>query len=356
MAVARRVAYGLPCAFLFPACGGSSFSSDATGGLDGGGGASVADASVADVVDSGSAEATPEDLFDSGGRDGSMDPGGGGASDSGTIDSGGGDASGSGPIDSGQGDASDSGAGDARPGGAADSGAGDAGAGGPPDSGLRCAASCTATCMSCALPGLLGTCASLPQGVDDSVNHCEDNAVCDGNGACEGSSGKGHFGDACVQDSDCFNGTCAASVCKLPNGDACAEDAACGSGRCVASVCAACGGDADCASGQCNADTCLLLGGFLCAADTDCASSSCTFNQKTCVQAGGEACTTAGCLTHFCSGGLCQTCSRSSDCPLGTPCTGGECLAPPGAYCRVNTDCASGMCGPAALLGMAKCQ
>lgn len=218
-----------------------------------------------------------------------------------------------------------------------------------------CAATCSGFCKSCTVPGQTGTCASFPQGVADTVNHCESAAVCDVGAVCTATGGKAHFGDPCGQDTDCFNGTCAAGYCKLKSGDACAEDAACKSGRCFANVCAACGVDGDCASGRCNAGLCLLLGGFQCAASGDCASGLCTA-KKTCVQGGSEPCTTAGCLTHFCTGGNCATCSSSADCPLGTACTGGSCLAPPGAYCNASGDCASGVCASTAFLSMRKCQ
>ena len=90
-----------------------------------------------------------------------------------------------------------------------------------------CAASCTASCESCAIPGQVGSCAKLPPGVDDSGNFCFMQAVCGDAGACVAAQSKGHFGDACTQDSDCFNGSCGAGFCKLRNGDACAEDDAC---------------------------------------------------------------------------------------------------------------------------------
>ena len=220
-----------------------------------------------------------------------------------------------------------------------------------------CAASCTASCESCAIPGQVGTCAKLPPGVDDPdpTNPCFMQAICGNAGACVAAQGKGHFGDACTQDSDCFNGSCGAGFCKLPNGDACAEDDACKSGRCSANVCAACAADPDCSSGKCNSGICLLPGGYPCAATTDCASQQC-FNTKMCAPTGSEACTAQACITHFCKNALCQTCSSSSDCPNGTACTGGSCLAPTGAYCTKNETCASGTCAPAALLSMRKCQ
>jgi hypothetical protein len=221
-----------------------------------------------------------------------------------------------------------------------------------------CAATCAGSCESCSVPGQLGTCAKFPAGVDDPANFCFINAICDGTGACFAAQNKGHFGDACTQDSDCFNGHCGAGLCKLGNGDACAEDAACKSGRCNANVCAACSTDPDCASGKCSAGACLFLGGYPCATASDCASQSCSSTSKTCIQTGSEPCTAQSCFTHSCTvGGLCATCSSSMDCPLGTACSvGGTCRAPAGAYCTKNDSCASAVCAPAPFLGLRKCQ
>jgi hypothetical protein len=119
-------------------------------------------------------------------------------------------------------------------------------------------------------------------------------------------------------------------------------------------VCATCVGDTDCASGKCNAGTCLLPGGSPCAVNGDCLSAQCF--GKLCNLSGSEACTAQNCTTHFCHNGLCQTCTSSSDCPLNTACTGGTCLEPAGAYCSAAASCASGKCGPGALLTLRKCQ
>jgi hypothetical protein len=218
-----------------------------------------------------------------------------------------------------------------------------------------CAATCTALCKSCLIPGEVGTCTSLPAGVDDTMHMCSIQAVCDATASCVASAGKGHFGDACTQNSDCFNGTCAAGLCKLKIGDACAEDAACMSGRCAAHVCAACASSDGCATGVCNAGSCGLPGGASCAVAGDCAGGSCSFN-KFCVQQGSLACSPQTCITHACISGNCATCSTANDCPMGTACTGGSCLAPAGAYCTSGATCASGTCLPAALLSLRKCQ
>ena len=219
--------------------------------------------------------------------------------------------------------------------------------------GVCCATACNGaadTCKSCAIPGQQGTCSALPQGVDDAV--CLMQATCDVGAQCVSATGKAHFGDPCTQGSDCFNGACRAGSCKLQNGDACAEDAACVSGRCSGNTCASCAAGAECASGTCNAGACSLPGGFLCTNNADCATLQCVNGACN----GSGACAPATCVTHFCKNMACQTCSTSADCPLNTPCTGGTCLAPPGAYCSQNARCASGVCLPAIFLGVRRCQ
>ncbi len=107
---------------------------------------------------------------------------------------------------------------------------------------------------------------------------------------------------------------------------------------------------------MCNAGVCGLDGGDPCAADTDCASQQCDF-EKYCIETGSEACTAANCIDHCCKGGVCQSCTVAADCPLGSACGVGQtCLAPPGAYCFQDSECASGTCAPAALLDFPRCQ
>jgi hypothetical protein len=219
-------------------------------------------------------------------------------------------------------------------------------------------------CTSCDILGALGTCTPLPKSVEDLVNHCEINTACDGaDGGCVLAMNIGHFGDACTADTGCFNGICQGGFCKLANGDFCADDIACGSNHCSGYHCVGCTttstGGTDCADvdATCIKGVCTLPGGSPCAADSDCAGQSCLGGF--CVESGSEACTAAGCITHFCNAGACETCASTppnDECPLGTACMGGNCLAPPGAFCTQSSQCASGTCGPAALLDFPKCQ
>jgi len=233
-----------------------------------------------------------------------------------------------------------------------------------------CGSSCP-TCQSCAIPNHEGTCRNLPAGVEDLVNHCEGVAVCDGSGKCLGVAG--HFGDACTQGAadagaadggsadggsadggaTCFNGLCQAGYCKLAIGDACADDVACVTGRCAAGVCASCATGADCASGVCGAGTCALPGAVPCAVPSDCAHDFCLNGY--CITSPSGTCTLTGCNFHYCGGGVCETCGQNSDCPNNGPCVNQTCPAPPGSYCENDAECASGQCGPAALLAFPKC-
>jgi hypothetical protein len=206
----------------------------------------------------------------------------------------------------------------------------------------------------------------LPAGVDDDVNHCEGAGTC-AVGACTTSTLDGamlgHFGDPCTTDAGCFNSVCQAGLCKLALGDPCLYDVTCGSGLCANHVCAACATDTDCPLAHCNAtdagatgNVCGLGGGDPCAAGTDCAGGLCD-SSKFCAPSGSQSCTPASCITHACPGGVCATCTSSADCPLNTACTGGNCLAPPGAYCTLAgaAECASGVCPPPAFLDFRRC-
>jgi hypothetical protein len=221
-----------------------------------------------------------------------------------------------------------------------------------------CGSPSCAPCHSCAIPGSEGTCTDLPKGTEEPMT-CESAGICDVGGTCTGVPDGGAsraFRAACTAASDCFNGVCQAGFCRLALGDPCGSDVACGSGLCAGNVCAACTTDANCVSTHCNAGVCALAGGAPCAANVDCGSQFCD-SLKFCIASGSETCTPANCIDHFCgSSSQCQSCSTASDCPLHTPCTGGQCLAPSGAFCNQGSECASGTCGPAALLDFARCQ
>jgi hypothetical protein len=220
-----------------------------------------------------------------------------------------------------------------------------------------CGSPSCAPCTSCAIPGKEGTCTDLPKGTEQPMM-CASAAICTAGGACTGVPDGGAdraFRESCTVASDCFNGVCEAGYCKLALGDPCGSDVACGSGLCAGNVCTACATGADCVSTHCNAGVCGLAGGAPCAANADCGSQFCD-SLKYCIQS-AEPCTPAGCIDHFCGGGVCESCSGPSDCPMNTACTGGACLAPAGAFCFNDSECASGVCPQQPpLLDFQRCQ
>lgn len=80
--------------------------------------------------------------------------------------------------------------------------------------GVCCNSSCTGTCMSCSVPGSLGTCSPVPayQGDPSASSPCVSLASCDGAGAC-----KGAVGAACSIDADCHSDDCFNGFCKVPS-------------------------------------------------------------------------------------------------------------------------------------------
>jgi hypothetical protein len=220
--------------------------------------------------------------------------------------------------------------------------------------GFCCDGACTASCFSCAVPGKEGTCTGLPVGVDDSDTFCFMQAVCDVGQMCHGLGSLLPFGQACTDNTSCFNGVCQAGYCKLADGDPCGDDVSCRTGLCKNHICTTCTLDGDCASNHCNGGVCLLAGGEPCAVTADCAGPPCGggYCNET-----GAGCDPASCPTHFCTdGGQCATCMPGDVCSTGLACDAGACLAPPGAYCETNGYCASGTCGPAALLSFPRCK
>ena len=109
-----------------------------------------------------------------------------------------------------------------------------------------------------------------------------------------------------------------------------------------------------CASDTCNGGTCALLGAEPCAAASDCAAGFCLNGY--CISS-----STAG-VVHahgvqfplLPGWGAADVLSKLR-LPDNGPCIDEACPAPPGSYCESNAYCASGKCGPAALLSFPKC-
>lgn len=92
-----------------------------------------------------------------------------------------------------------------------------------------CANSCSATCKSCALAGLVGTCSNIPAYSPDPVASltCVGVQACNGSGLCKSANGQ-----ACFAPSVCVSNVCTSSVCKGPAGSPCAANVDCQSASC----------------------------------------------------------------------------------------------------------------------------
>jgi hypothetical protein len=93
--------------------------------------------------------------------------------------------------------------------------------------GFCCNLPCLGPCVSCAMPGKLGTCSALPAGVFSPFGACVDQgaASCGMNGRCDGSGGCAHYPAGTI---------CAGAVCPttlMPIAGACTAQ-----GTCVVSV------------------------------------------------------------------------------------------------------------------------
>ncbi len=219
-----------------------------------------------------------------------------------------------------------------------------------------CQKSCT-VCKSCLVPGKIAVCANIPSGVDDTLNHCSNNAVCDGTGSCGTAAGKGHFGDPCTVDSDCFGGACGAGTCKLASGQPCADDPACKSNRCVANVCATCITGPECASGICNAAAGTAASrpaGSLCA-DAGEVRVRYVLPDVEGLRRPGDV---HGRGLHHAllqQRGLWNVLEQQPVPAAGPHAPAAVVSRRQEAFCRQSTDCASGTCEPAPFVGTATC-
>jgi hypothetical protein len=162
--------------------------------------------------------------------------------------------------------------------------------------------------------------------------------VCDLDGAQDGSETDIDCGDACaacgvgkmcVQDSDCTTETCRGGLCKCTGNADCPTGTHCSLGICMTSNPTCSDGakngvetDIDCGGGTCGA--CGV--GKTCLADTDC-------------------------TTETCRGGHCK-CTGNADCPAGTHCSLGACMANPTCSDattnghETDVDCGGDSCAP----------
>ena len=154
--------------------------------------------------------------------------------------------------------------------------------------GVCCDTACTGACVSCALPGLVGTCSPTPAGGPDPHALCVDQGApsCGHDGTCDGKGGCGLYvaGVTCAATSSCSGtlwsspgrcdgaGTCQRQMIPCtpyacdPQTNAChnacvtADDCApgqpCMNGSCGTREPAVCSADAECASGFCAQSVC----------------------------------------------------------------------------------------------------
>ena len=149
--------------------------------------------------------------------------------------------------------------------------------------GVCCNTACAGSCVSCALPGLVGTCSPTPAGGPDPHALCVDQGApsCGHDGTCDGKGGCGLYvaGVTCAATSSCSGtlwsgpGTCdGAGVCQrqmIP----CTPYACDPQTNACHSACATAD---DCAAGQpCMNGTCGLREPAACSADVECASGFC---------------------------------------------------------------------------------
>jgi hypothetical protein len=203
-----------------------------------------------------------------------------------------------------------------------------------------CTAACTGACSSCALPGLAGTCTTVPNGV--ATAQCTNGSACI-QGACQPNMELAVGAVCSATSAPCINGLCVAGYCKLAVNDPCSHDIECSTGWCSQNRCKKCTANTQCASAKCTTTTgdCLLAEGAFCAANADCAGASCSGGICRATKANGVACTSDyDCQSYLCST-TCKACTGTTQC---LSCTAGVCKAPSGASCHANTQCNSGHC------------
>ncbi len=214
-----------------------------------------------------------------------------------------------------------------------------------------CDKACTGTCMSCAVPGQVGTCSGIPSGKTDpsGLNPCTGPNACNGYGACRKVNGQ-----YCKTGPECVSGHCMDNVCC---------DQAC------AGTCMSCA-----VTGKLGACSAVPAGKTDTVATVPCSGQSACDGKGTCLKANGQACASGSscgsglCVDGVCCDALCDstckscavkgsegTCSNvpagSADTSAKTTCMGtsacdgsGGCKKGNGQACTVPADCGSGQC------------
>ncbi len=205
--------------------------------------------------------------------------------------------------------------------------------------GVCCDTECAGECRSCLAAqseGVDGVCTFVPAGSEVVSNDeppaedCPGVQTCDGEGACFAKAP----GGVCDGDNECLSGFCTDGVCCEERcGGTCQRGSE--QGSCVAvtsgedpGTCASCISDGSCDGRDI---------GEGCSAATECGSNSCV----------DEVCCSSACdgVCQSCSSGACESVLGVADPDTCAQCTAaGECAAPAGEGCVVDTDCLSGVC------------
>lgn len=102
-----------------------------------------------------------------------------------------------------------------------------------------CDTMCDSNCFACNLPGKVGVCTAVPNGMTDTnaTMTCPVGQTCQGGGC----STKKANGLSCMLNSDCASGECVGpqgnKFCKQALGTPCTVGSECASGNCTSSVC-----------------------------------------------------------------------------------------------------------------------
>jgi hypothetical protein len=184
--------------------------------------------------------------------------------------------------------------------------------------GVCCNVACDGVCQSCALPGQLGICGSVPTGTPDAG--CSSGELCNGAGVC-----KKETGESCGTDSECLTGDCEDGICcnaacggdckrcDLPGNVGSCENVPSGqpSGACA-------GGSV------CNGNNqCKKLNGQACASGSECISNVCTDGV---------------CCNMTCSG-FCKSCLGSKNGGANGTCTNIPAGTDPDNECLGSSNC-----------------
>jgi hypothetical protein len=200
-------------------------------------------------------------------------------------------------------------------------------------------------------------------------------ADCQDSRQCESSCYRGkcidahQAGEPCDEDRNCTtNYVCYLHACigvdDMPEGAPCKVDDNCVDHRCASGICVKpkpngqpCSDPKGCLTNICFQGACGLPDGQPCAGNKEsCRSGGCPLGICGVPKEDGTSCTSpTECKSDVCLAGVCftlkkkgETCTSTAQCAeyLFCFCSGGRCVAklPDGASCRVNDDCADGLC------------